>query len=762
MATITGNNSKPKTTSGSTISFYTKVVYEWHETALSCQISGTVYLVSSGKPTAKGSIKDNQGHSVTFSAVTPSSSDATTKIGTFGPWTYPKAHSSFPVSITAKLGPTATATDYSDAISTAQTSIAVAPKTSYAVTYNANGGSGAPSSQTKWYGETLELRTGTPTRTNYVFRYWTTTSGGSGTTYAPGGSYTENAKATLYAQWYAPYTVSYNANGGSGAPSSQVKVHNKSLTLSTTRPTRSGYRFLGWATSASATSPNASYDPGDTYTANQALSLYAVWRKNPTVGTVTLTRKDASGANDQMGAYVQATATWTAYSGSKVVFACNGVTSQVTVSGTSGTATSALMAVSAKADTALSLTATAYDAENYTASKSASNSTAYAKPSIAKVTSVRTDSGGNPADEGTWGLVTVWWKVSALGSQESPSFASVSVTTKGGAVISNETVTGLSGSTGSVSFTIGDTTQEAGPLSFNDSYNVVATVGDSLYDGSTAARPAATMKDVITAAFVTMDFLGDAYRYTKTTDTAVDSGKVYYQQVDGSWEVVEEPDSGSIGGYYEATGPRPGHGVSFGMPSSREGMTVAMPFAQGDGTIASSEAQTVLGRYNVEDTGGQYALIVGNGTGDADRSNALAVKWDGDIVTPGGSITPVVLYDDDTTALNVPITLSETAANFRRLTICYKTNDDEYSSVEVWHPDGKLVSLTATRTAGNSTASTVWLKSKTVLISGTTINTAYSTSSGTNYYFTSQTRADGNYATVHGDYIAITQVIGYR
>ena len=77
------------------------------------------------------------------------------------------------------------------------------------------------------------------------------------------------------------YTVTYNANGGSGAPSAQTKTKDVSLTLSTTRPTREGYSFLGWATSASATS--AQYQPGSTYTANANITLYAVWEELNTI-----------------------------------------------------------------------------------------------------------------------------------------------------------------------------------------------------------------------------------------------------------------------------------------------------------------------------------------------------------------------------------------------------------------------------------------------------------------------------------------------
>ena len=50
------------------------------------------------------------------------------------------------------------------------------------------------------------------------------------------------------------------------------------LTLSSTKPTRTGYTFLGWATSSSATS--ATYSAGGTYSNNVAATLYAVWKAN--------------------------------------------------------------------------------------------------------------------------------------------------------------------------------------------------------------------------------------------------------------------------------------------------------------------------------------------------------------------------------------------------------------------------------------------------------------------------------------------------
>ena len=171
----------------------------------------------------------------------------------------------------------------------------------YTISFNANGGSGAPSSVTKYYGETLTLPTTTPTRSGYTFSGWGTYSTDTSANYNPGSNYTSNSGTTLYAIWTAnvpepeTYTVSYNANGGSGAPSAQVKTENVTLTLSSTKPTRSGYTFKGWSTSKTATSPT--YSAGGSYTANASATLYAVWEQNaPTTYTVSYNANGGSGA----------------------------------------------------------------------------------------------------------------------------------------------------------------------------------------------------------------------------------------------------------------------------------------------------------------------------------------------------------------------------------------------------------------------------------------------------------------------------------
>lgn len=90
----------------------------------------------------------------------------------------------------------------------ASATITVPALASYNVTYNANGGSGAPATQRKYYGQALTLTTSKPSRSNHVFIIWNTSSDGTGSTYSPGVSYTENAAVTLYAIWEAKPSIS--------------------------------------------------------------------------------------------------------------------------------------------------------------------------------------------------------------------------------------------------------------------------------------------------------------------------------------------------------------------------------------------------------------------------------------------------------------------------------------------------------------------------------------------------------------------------
>ena len=331
----------------------------------------------------------------------------------------------------------------------------VAALASYSVKYSANGGSGAPSAQTKWYGTNLTLSSTVPTRTGYTFVKWNTKANGSGTSYAAGASYTANAGVTLYAQWKAntykvtpnanggtldanckaltktygtamglwpsnqnptrtgytfqnwntksngsgtayaagaqykteaaatlyaiwkanTYAVTFNANGGSGAPSAQTKTHGVALALSSTRPTRVGYTFLGWNTAADGS--GTSYAAGGTYGDNAAVTLYAQWRADaPTLVVPEAYRSDALGAADDEGSYATVTARWTqadeTLGGAVTITATvrsrgsdpspDDPTTSVTQTGTSGSASVTVGAGTLTQDDAYTITVTATNA----------------------------------------------------------------------------------------------------------------------------------------------------------------------------------------------------------------------------------------------------------------------------------------------------------------------------------------------------------------------------------------------------------------
>lgn len=387
-------------------------------------------------------------------------------IDTFSTRTYSKTHSS--QTITYHLYTDANFGTYYNGFTTlgAQTwtfTMAIPAKASYAVSYNANGGSGAPSSQTKWYGEGLTLSSTKPTRTNYVFKNWNTKSDGSGTSYASGASYTGNAALALYAQWYAPYTVSYNANGGSGAPSSQTKVYNTALTLSSTKPTRTGYTFKGWATSsANASAGTVAYAAGAKYAANANATLYAVWQIN--AWTVSYDGNGATGGS---------TASQTKTYGQSLALRSNGFTkTNYNFS---------------KWNTAANGSGTSYNAgASYTGNAAlklyAQWTLAHASPTISSLVAKRVDADGNEDPEGTRVLVTGSWETDGNVSSVAVKVGSNSA----------ESVT-ASGTSGSVSLV------SANSVALTSTYTVTMTVTD-------AAGYSTSRSTTLSVAFFTLHF----------------------------------------------------------------------------------------------------------------------------------------------------------------------------------------------------------------------------------------------------------------
>lgn len=182
--------------------------------------------------------------------------------------------------------------------------------------YNANGGvaTSMPDTQLKTYGSTLRLTSGvTPTRAGYAFKRWNTATDDSGTAYTPGQTLAanDNTTKTLYAIWNP--LISYDANGGSGAPATAAKTYGEAFTVSTTTPTRTGYTFAGWNTAVNGS--GTAYASGGTIPAsmNVATTLYAQWTKvanAPTISSLTAVRSNSSGTADDNGTCCKVTARW--------------------------------------------------------------------------------------------------------------------------------------------------------------------------------------------------------------------------------------------------------------------------------------------------------------------------------------------------------------------------------------------------------------------------------------------------------------------
>ena len=183
----------------------------------------------------------------------------------------------------------------------------------YTLTYNANGGSGAPSSASNVTSATISSTI--PTRTGYDFLGWSTSSYATSASYVAGNSISLSSNTTLYAVWRKFYTVTYDANGGSNAPSSSKKIEGQTLTLNSAVPTPptntsvsytvifdanggtcgqdmttvtniTTYEFVNWNTSSNGY--GTSYQSGGLYMYDNDVTLYAQYMPTTTQNSVVL------------------------------------------------------------------------------------------------------------------------------------------------------------------------------------------------------------------------------------------------------------------------------------------------------------------------------------------------------------------------------------------------------------------------------------------------------------------------------------------
>ena len=181
----------------------------------------------------------------------------------------------------------------------------------WTVKYDANGGNGGMENTTHVWNGGIKVRKNTFEKPLYTFRGWNLSRVNNGKTewlyaksdnsWAGAGSWYEsghqpsgyvkykladeqilqectlikNDVITAHAQWTPnTYYVTYDANGGSGAPAQQAFVADSGTKLSTTKPTRTGYTFVNWDYMGNK------FNPGDAIpTGWGSFTLKAQWKK---------------------------------------------------------------------------------------------------------------------------------------------------------------------------------------------------------------------------------------------------------------------------------------------------------------------------------------------------------------------------------------------------------------------------------------------------------------------------------------------------
>ncbi len=109
--------------------------------------------------------------------------------------------------------------------------------------------------------------TGSSTTSFYIYRLQSDNAEHI-TTYLPDdGDVSRQLHAKIIFVFRYSYYLYYNANGGSGAPSGVYGSSGKSITLSSTKPTRPGYKFVAWEYNGTE------YQPGQTVTFNTSSSI---------------------------------------------------------------------------------------------------------------------------------------------------------------------------------------------------------------------------------------------------------------------------------------------------------------------------------------------------------------------------------------------------------------------------------------------------------------------------------------------------------
>jgi len=159
------------------------------------------------------------------------------------------------------------------------------PTQQFTVTFNSNGGTGTMAAQTFQSGVAQALRANTFTRAGHTFAGWRSTATGV-VQYTNQQSITVTANRTLFAVWTPAqqFTVTFNANGGTGTMAAQTFQPGVAQTLRANTFTRAGHTFAGWSTTAGG---GVQYTNQQNITVTANRTLFAVWTAVAQTVTVT-------------------------------------------------------------------------------------------------------------------------------------------------------------------------------------------------------------------------------------------------------------------------------------------------------------------------------------------------------------------------------------------------------------------------------------------------------------------------------------------
>ena len=153
----------------------------------------------------------------------------------------------------------------------------------YKIAFNNNGGTGSMDTITCTYDKDCTLTKNAFTKTGYTFAGWSKTSTGA-IEYTNGSTVKNLATSgsiTLYAKWTAnTYTVSYNANGGTGTMSKTTCTYDTNCTLAANSFTKTGYTFASWTKDSTTGTSYAAGSIVKNLATSGNVNMYAKWTTN--------------------------------------------------------------------------------------------------------------------------------------------------------------------------------------------------------------------------------------------------------------------------------------------------------------------------------------------------------------------------------------------------------------------------------------------------------------------------------------------------